>query len=290
VVSDEPLRLPDDPHFVNLVTGAGAMTSPATKRDLARASIADADVYAYLDDDAYPAPDWLDNAALVLSENARAAGAGGPGLAPDDQTFWERVSVAIMEMPAGSGPLRFRFVRELARDCDDFPAYDLFVRASWLEHVGGWATAWYGGEDTALCTRLADMGGLIRYDPRLAVFHYRRKLIPDHMWQVYNVGRSRGCFIRSGDRRSHTLVFAAPALFMFGVIAAALSPLMGVPIVLVAGLFGAGYAGIAVFGHAAPLDWRVRVVAPFALLAHHGAYALGLLYGLATGSRTVRVA
>jgi hypothetical protein len=115
VVSDKPVTLPNDPHFLNLVTYAREVTGPATKRDVAWHHLPDADVYAYLDDDAYPPERWLDEAARVLSERPDAAGAGGPGLQPDDQTFSEQVSAAAMEMRAGSGPLRFRFWRDAPR-------------------------------------------------------------------------------------------------------------------------------------------------------------------------------
>lgn len=288
VVSDEPLQLPDDPHFVNVVTGAEQITSPATKRDLARASYPDADVYAYLDDDAFPPANWLDEGARVLQEHPDAAGAGGPGLMPDDQTFWERVSSAALEMRAGSGPLRFRFVREAARDCDDFPAYNMFVRKEWLDAVGGWATDWYGGEDTTLCARLADKGGLIRYDPRAYIYHYRRALVPHHAWQIYNVGLSRGCFIRGGDTRSRRLLFAAPLAVTLAMLGLALAPLMGAPLWF-ALLTAAGlYAGTVLSGWTAIQDWRGRLAAPLALLVHHAAYAYGMSVGLLTGMRTAR--
>jgi hypothetical protein len=288
VVSDEPLELPHDPHFINVVTGADGLTSPGAKRDLATVSCPDADVYAYLDDDAYPPPQWLDEAACVLREYPGAAGAGGPGLTPDDQTFWERVSAAVLDSPAGSGPLRFRFAREPARECDDFPAYDMFVRRKWLTSVGGWATNWYGGEDTTLCARLADRGGFLRYDPRLYAHHYRRPLWPEHAWQIYNVGRSRGCFIRAHDSRSRRLTFAGPFAFLAGVLGLALLPLAGVPIGVALLTAGCAYAMLALLGNFAAWDWRVRLMTPVGLIIHHAAYAVGISLGLLTGKRTVR--
>jgi len=288
VVSDDPLELPHDQHFINVVTGAGGLTGPGAKRDLATLACPDAGVYAYLDDDAYPPPQWLDEAAAVLDQHPDAAGAGGPGLMPDDQTFWERVSSAVLGSPAGSGPLRFRFVLEAARDCDDFPAYDMFVRRPWLTSVGGWATNWYGGEDTTLCARLADRGGLLRYDPRLFVFHYRRPLWPAHAWQIYNVGRSRGCFIRAKDSRSRRLAFAGPFAFLAGVLGFALLPFSGVPVAVALGAAACAYTALALLGSTPSDDWRVRLLTPLGLIIHHAAYAAGLTLGLLTGKRTVR--
>jgi len=286
VVTENPIALPDDPHFVNIVTGASYVTSPAEKRDLARAKLPDVDAYAYLDDDAYPEPHWLDRIADVFSHHPDAAGVGGPGLMPDDQRFWERVSAAVMETRLGSGPLRFRFWRDAPRWCDDFPAYDLAIRKTWLDKVGGWATDWYGGEDTVLCARLADAGGLVRYDPSAAVAHYRRRLVPDHFWQIQNVGRSRGCFVRSGSPRFRKWTFAGPPAFVLIVLTLALSPLWwrGHAIEGTIGL-AALYGAVALFAHPGRIDWRVRLVLPFAIVVHHVAYTVGLIRGLVTGRR-----
>ena len=288
VVSDAPIALPLDPHFINVVTRARSVTSPGAKRDLARTAFPDADVYAYLDDDAFPPAHWLENAAQALQEQPAAAGVAGPGIMPDDQSFWERVSAAVIEMWAGSGPLRFRFRREHARDCDDFPAYSLFIRGNWLDAAGGWATNWYGGEDSVLCARLAAQGGLIRYDPRLAVFHYRRRLIPDHAWQIWNVGRSRGCLVRAGDALSRRPVFAGPAcvvaLALMLIVAASM---IGSTAWATCAIVAAVYLAIACFAPQG-VSMGVRLLTPAALLVHHGSYALGMAVGILTGTRTVR--
>ena len=288
VVSDEPLSLPPDPHFINIVTYSAQITGPGAKRDIARVAFPDADVYAYLDDDAFPPPQWLEAAARVLRENPNTAGAGGPGLMPNDQTFSERLSAAVLEMYAGSGPLRFRFRRERARDCDDFPAYDLFIRKDRLDAAGGWATSWYGGEDSVLCARLAEQGGLIHYDPSVAVYHYRRRLFPEHAWQIWNVGRSRGCLIRAGDPLSRRAMFAGSALIL-GLAAVALAApfAVGIPPLWALAWIGALYLAVA-FTSPSHAPILVRLATPFALVVHHGAYAFGMAFGILTGSRTVR--
>ena len=289
VVSDVPMALPDDPHFVNVVTNAGCLTSPGAKRDAVRAAIPDVGVYAYLDDDAYPPPDWLENGAQVLAESPQAAGAGGPGLAADDQTFWEQVSAAVLASPVGSGPLHFRFWPDPPRDCDDYPAYALFIRRHRLDAAGGWATDWYGGEDSALCARLAARGGLIRYDPRLAVWHYRRRLAPEHAWQVWNVGRSRGCLIRAGDPYSWRWMFGGPLCVSIAVIAAVVAALiLAMPVTAIAAACLAAYLGLTLFGLPGRLSWAVRLIVPLALLVHHGSYASGMVVGLLTGERLKR--
>jgi hypothetical protein len=288
IVSDEPLVGIERAGVTCIATRAGTLTSPAFKRDIARQRFPNADVYANLDDDAYPPAQWLNEAARVLNEHPNASGAGGPGLDPPDMIFWERVSSAVLQARAGSGPLRFRFWPDPARDCDDFPSHNLFIRTTSLNSVGGWSTNWNGGEDTLLCARLAALSGPIRYDPTLAAYHYRRTFIPDHLRQMFNFGRSRGCFIRSGERRSLRLSFAGPVACVAATVALVFSPLFGVPW-LAAGLaIAAIYCGLALFGHPGRLDWRIRLLLPVALFAHNAAYAAGMAFGLATGRRKVR--
>src|SRR5438128_137720 len=77
VVSDRPFALPNDPHFVAVVTGSNYLTSPAEKRDLAASAVPGADAYAYLDDDAYPPHDWLDRIGEAMGRHREAAGVGG---------------------------------------------------------------------------------------------------------------------------------------------------------------------------------------------------------------------
>ncbi len=102
VVSDRPFEdLPEAVHVVG--TGSTADTSPAEKRDRALES-ARGDVLAYVDDDAWPAADWLSAAALRFDDPGVNA-VGGPGLTPPDSPWRERVGGAVYESPAGSGPL-----------------------------------------------------------------------------------------------------------------------------------------------------------------------------------------
>ena len=69
VVSDRPAELPEDPRIVAVVSGRDDDSSPAEKRDLA-AEKATGDAIAYLDDDAYPAPDWLTVAERAFEDPA----------------------------------------------------------------------------------------------------------------------------------------------------------------------------------------------------------------------------
>ena len=273
VVSDRPFEdLPEAVHVVG--TGSTTDTSPAEKRDRALES-ARGDVLAYVDDDAWPAADWLSTAALRFDDPGVNA-VGGPGLTPPDSPWRERVGGAVYESPAGSGPLRFRFVQAPERVIADYPAYNFFVRRTALESVGGWGTTFYGGEDTVLCLKLAEAGSPVLYAPEVVVYHRRRPILRPHLHQVANVGRHRGYFVRAYPETSRRIVYALPALAPVALVAATelvrRRPFLGTA------LLAAGWAAIALeTSRRHPPS--IAAVTPAATAAHHLAYGAAFVQG-----------
>ena len=272
-VSDRPLHeLPPDVSIVE--TGAASDTSPAEKRDAAF-PVASGDVLAFVDDDAYPADDWLATAARYFADPEVKA-IGGPGLTPPDSPWRERVGGAVYESPAGSGQLRYRFVSGGPRRVDDYPAYNLFLRREALEHVGGWGTTFYGGEDTVLCLKLWRAGWPVLYAPDVIAFHRRRPIVLPHLRQVANVGRHRGYFLRAYPETSRRLLYAlptlAPAALALGALFAWRRP------ALATSVFAALYAGTAVEARRRH-PTTVAAVAPAIIPAHHLAYGTSFLRG-----------
>jgi cellulose synthase/poly-beta-1,6-N-acetylglucosamine synthase-like glycosyltransferase len=263
------------PEGVRMVkTGSAVDTSPAEKRDAAFAA-ASGDVLAYVDDDAYPAPDWLRTAARRLAEDSVKA-LGGPGLTPPESPWRERVGGAVYESPAGSGPLRYRFVQAPQRTVEDYPAYNLFVRREALEAVGGWGTSFYGGEDTVLCLKLARAGWPILYAPEVIAYHRRRPVVLPHLRQVANVGRHRGYFVRAYADTSRRAIYVLPSLgpaaLGLAFLLARRRPLVGLP------LLAAGYLAIAAEARRRhPLS--VAAAVPLMAAAHHLAYGAAFVRG-----------
>ena len=159
-------RRPEDlpPGARVIETGSLRDTSPAEKRDAALAQI-NAPICAFIDDDAYPAPDWLERALSRFAEDRGLQALGGPGITPPKSSFRRRLAGAFYESRLGSGGLRHRFVpSQPLRDVDDWPAYNFFVRTDALNDVGGWGSHYYGGEDTKLCLALRERGHRTRCD------------------------------------------------------------------------------------------------------------------------------
>lgn len=286
LVTDQPEPAAAAYDAVNVITGSDRMTGPAVKRDRAFRDIADADIYAFLDDDAYVDPLWLQRAMAVIESHPEADAFGGPGLMPDDQALLEQLSAAVMETWVGSGALRFRFAKDDPRYCDDFPAYNFMVRREALRRVGGWASELYGGEDTYICEKIVSAGGKIFYDPSLYVCHYRRAIWPKHAWQVFNIGRSRACFIREGAPTSRRPIYFLPAVASLLLIAAALVcitvPAFRLPGALVAVL---AWTLVSLLAHRGRISPLVRVLLPIGLCIHHFSYAYGFAVGILTGRR-----
>ena len=277
VVSDQPVELPDD--VVAVTTGSSRDTSPAVKRDAAM-PVAAGRVLAFIDDDAYPAPDWLERAGAALGEQG-VGGVGGPGLTPPRSPWRERLGGAVYESRLGSGPLRHRFLPlPPTRYADDLPAYNLLIRREALEEIGGWGTTFYGGEDTELCLRLLRAGHRLRYDPSVRVFHHRRPVFRAHMRQIGNVGRHRGFFVRRYPATSRRPVYFLPVALTVGML-----PALGVLVVAavqwpgpVAAGLGAGW--VVLSATAAPRAGWAAAAFPIALLCHHLAYGLNFIRGL----------
>jgi len=279
-VSDRPLErpLPGDPRVRAVVTGAPADTSPAEKRDAAL-DHATGDAIAYLDDDAEPAPDWLAVAERAFADPAVNA-IGGPGVTPPGQGWRERTGGAVYESPLGSGPLRYRFAPAGPRVVDDYPAYNLIVRTDAVRRAGGWASTFYGGEDTRFCEALAARGDRVHYLPDLVVHHHRRPVFRAHMRQIGNVGRHRGHFVRAYPATSRRPMYFAPMVAALAGPLAALWALWRLPRALRLPAAIAGYGALARMAPGS--DPRVRAAFPAALAAHHLAYGLSFLRGLFT--------
>jgi glycosyltransferase involved in cell wall biosynthesis len=281
VVSDSPVDgLPEDVRLVT--TGAETDTSPAEKRDAAVA-VAAGQVLAFLDDDAYPARDWLER-ALERFEDPSIAAVGGPGITPPKSPFRERASGAFYESLFGSGGLRARFRPSgPTRPVDDWPAYNLLIRREALARVGGWGSSFYGGEDTKVCLALRDAGFAIVYDPAVLVYHHRRPIFAAHLKQVGNVGRHRGYFVRKFPGTSARPTYFLPAVALLGALAA-LPWIARRPGRRRAALAGAVGIGAVISGTAAleGEDAAVSAVLPLVVAASHAVYGAQFLRGLAT--------
>lgn len=188
---------------------------PAEKRNLGIAE-ARGSIVVFLDDDAYPAPDWLERAIAYFTIPGVVA-VGGPGVTPVEDPFLAQMSGLVYACPLVSGSARHRYTPERVLEVDDFPSCNLFVTAEALRKAGGFRVDYWPGEDTLLCLDLVHThGGRILYEPRALVYHHRRQLFLPHLRQVSRYGLHRGLFARRFPQNSHRLAYWLPSLFVLG--------------------------------------------------------------------------
>ncbi|OGM69899.1 hypothetical protein A2975_04800 [Candidatus Woesebacteria bacterium RIFCSPLOWO2_01_FULL_44_14] len=223
VVSDKKIEIKDLKARV-LITGK-KRTGPAEKRDIAIAQ-AKGEICAFIDDDAYPDPNWLKN-AVVHFRHPQIAAVGGPGVTPKEDCYWEQLTGLVYGSFFCGGLARYRFVQGNMQFVDDYPAYNLVVRKDVLEKVGGYGSHFYGGEDTFLCLKIIKKGYKILYDPEAVVYHHRRALFIPYLKQIANVGLHRGYFAKRFPETSLKPMYFLPSVLALGFI---LLPFINSPI------------------------------------------------------------
>jgi len=255
-------------------------TSPAEKRDLALKEV-EGEICAFIDDDAYPAKDWIKNAIKYFADE-KIGVVGGPGLTPPEDTFMMKAGGLCYESLLGSGPIRYRFVRGKERTVDDLTAYNLFVRKSVLKEAGGFGSTFYGGEDTKLCIEITKLKKEILYRPDVAVYHHRRPLFWPHLKQIGNVGFHRGYFVKRYPQTSRKTFYFLPAVF---VILFSLGIILSIASSMFAVIFG---ISILLFLSLAFTDCFYRskkiwmsAIASLGILSMHFAYGIHFLRGIA---------
>jgi len=191
--------------------------NPAAKRNAGAAASA-GKVLAFIDDDAIAPREWLKKGLRLLEKHPRAAGCGGPNLAPLEQSPAERLTDAVLSSGLGGGSESYAGTGRLheAR-IGEIHLVNFFVRRDVFEAVGGFNEALgYGAEDSEfiyVCRRMA--GGHFLYDPELSVIHERRPFGRELFSQRWRLRKQNGrlLWLRPGmyvSAKSGAALAAAP--------------------------------------------------------------------------------
>ncbi|MDI6605593.1 MAG: glycosyltransferase, partial [Candidatus Omnitrophota bacterium] len=191
--------------------------NPAQKRDIA-IEHAKGEILGFIDDDAYPAKDWL-NKAMDNFKDSNIAAAGGPAVTPPGDTFRQRASGLVYSSPIVSAKFTYRYLPKKGRYVDDYPSCNFLVRKSIMQQLGGFDTKFWPGEDTKLCLEITKkLRQKIIYDPGALVYHHRRPLFAGHLRQVASYALHRGYFARRYPETSRRSSYFIPSLFLLALV------------------------------------------------------------------------
>ena len=236
----------------------GHYIGPAQKRDDG-AKLAKGEILAFIDDDAYPHPDWLLHLVKAF-QNISVAAVGGPGINPPGVTWQEAASGWASASPFGAGFYTYRFLQGKRQFVDDYPSMNLAVRRNAFLEIGGFDSHYWPGEDTKLCLDIVyKLHQKILYEPQALVFHHRRPLWLPHLRQHGNFGLHRGFFARVLPQTSLRPIYLGPSLMTLGVtylITATLVPSLQIPHLYQSGLLLANIYLIAVVCNSLWIWWR----------------------------------
>lgn len=192
---------------------------PADKRDLG-AKKAKGEILAFLDDDSYPARDWLENALEIFKKDDFLAGIGGPTLTPFHDSIFQKASGFVWSTWLGCGGAgTHRCNIEKKREIDDYPTVNFLVRKKDFWEAGGFDSHFWPGEDTKLCHDLVyKLKKKIIYDPSVLVYHHRRPVFKAHLEQISRYAIHRGHFARVLPKTSLRFGYLVPSFFVMGLL------------------------------------------------------------------------
>jgi len=142
---------------------------------------ASGEIIAYLDDDAWPDPHWLQYLAWTYM-NTDYAAVGGPNIPPEDGAIAE----CVANSPGGPA-----HVMVSHRDAEHIPGCNCSFRTRELRAIGGFDVQFRtAGDDVDVCWRLLERGGKIGFHAGAMVWHHRRASVRAYLKQQMGYGKA----------------------------------------------------------------------------------------------------
>jgi O-antigen biosynthesis protein len=140
------------------------------------------DLVAYIDDDAYPDPHWLDY-LVAWFERTDHVGIGGPNIPPATDGF---IADCVAHSPGG--PVHVLLTDEIA---EHIPGCNMAFRKSALAAIGGFDPQFHAaGDDVDVCWRLQARGWTLGFCPPAVVWHHRRNSVSAYWRQQKGYGKA----------------------------------------------------------------------------------------------------
>lgn len=189
----------DTPHIasqydVNLITTKNKGLSSARNTGLYAAK---GEIIAYLDDDAYPDPEWLKYIASAYLDSNHA-GIGGPNLPPAGDG-----EIAACVSNAPGGPLHVLLDDEIA---EHIPGCNMTFKKSALLEIGGFDPVFRAaGDDVDICWRIQEKGYTIGFHPSAFVWHHRRNSLRMYWKQQQGYGKAEALLEKKWPEKYNSL-------------------------------------------------------------------------------------
>lgn len=197
-----------------VITATQPSISLGEKRDLG-VKHAKGNFVAFIDDDAYPRPDWLSHAVKVFAQDPKIGVVGGPNVTPPEDPFAAKIGGYIYESYLTSGAQQHRYIPDYQKDVLEVQGVNMIIRKELISRLGGFRHKLYSGDDSKICGEIRSLGYRVVYDPSVVVFHHRRRFPFEHLRQIRNMGTHRGFFVKAHPETLSPIYFL-PALLTFG--------------------------------------------------------------------------
>ncbi|HEY2989179.1 MAG TPA: glycosyltransferase [Candidatus Binatia bacterium] len=146
------------------------------------------EIVAYIDDDAYPDPNWLTYLAATFM-NTSHAGVGGPNVPPSGNGW-----IADCVAHAPGGPVH---VLVSDQEAEHIPGCNMAFRKAALLEVDGFDPQFRSaGDDVDVCWRLQKKGYTLGFSPAAMVWHHRRNSLLAYWKQQIGYGKAEALLER----------------------------------------------------------------------------------------------
>jgi GT2 family glycosyltransferase len=149
------------------------------------------DIVAYIDDDAYPDPQWLRYlvAPLLNPQTDKHVGMGGPNIAPPGDGL-----LADCVAHAPGGPIHVLLTNQ---EAEHIPGCNMAFRKVALKAIGGFDPQFHvAGDDVDVCWRLQREGWTLGFSPAAVVWHHRRNSALAYWKQQKGYGKAEAMLER----------------------------------------------------------------------------------------------
>ena len=141
---------------------------------------ADTKYIAFIDSDAYPTDNWLQEAINFLEDNQEFSAVTGFWYNfPDDNL--EQICLRLLRFSSLFTHSEWKIITDPkapAQECSMMPTSDVIMRKADYDKIGGMNEDIFLAEDNDLSERLKNNGGRIMYIPEVSIYHRESKFLP----------------------------------------------------------------------------------------------------------------